>query len=186
MEHFKRIRSSVPVQHLLDEIATVPDAWQLNRGRQGQIKVQREVDSIPIRGLRKSKIGGRKKWDVHESRFTYISAKFPRVRDCLQMLAQELGGQLSRAKVVKLAPGAQVYPHSDRGEYYRVRDRYHLVLQSEAGNYLECGSERVWMQPGELWWFNNKLEHAAGNESAGDRIHFIFDLLSAQPVALQD
>jgi len=177
MQHFKCLRSGLPVQHLLDEIAAVPDAWNLNRGRQGKIKVQREAEAIPIRGLRKSAVAGRKKWDVHESRFTYISANFPRVRDCLQVLAQELDGKLARAKVVKLQPGARVYPHSDRGEYYKLRDRYHLVLASEPGNYLTCADERVWMRPGELWWFNNKLEHAAANESSGARIHFIFDLL---------
>lgn len=177
MQHFKCLKSGVPVQHLLDEIAAVPNAWGLNQGRQGKIKVQREADSIPIRGLRKSKVRGRDKWDVHESRFTYISANFPRVRDCLQVLAQELNGELSRAKVVRLPPGGQVYPHRDRGEYYRIRDRYHLVLESAEGNYLECGGERLWMQPGELWWFDNKQEHAAGNDSTSERIHFIFDLL---------
>lgn len=180
MQNFKRIRSGVPVAHLLDEIDGVQNAWRLNQGRQGKVAVQREAEAIPIRGVRKSKVQGRKIWDVHESRFTYISANFPRMRDCLIEMARELNGTLARARVVKLPPGARVYPHRDRGEYYRRRDRYHLVLVSEPGNILECAGESVWMQPGELWWFDNKLEHAAVNNSQTDRIHFIFDLLPEQ------
>ena len=177
MRYFKLIEKEYPVTPLLEEIASVENAWALNEGRQSKIKVQREAVSIPIRGLRKSKIAGRKKWDVHESRFTTISKQFPRIRSCLESLAQCLDGELSRAKVVRLEPGHRVYPHVDRGEYYRIRDRYHLVLKSEPGNYLKAGDERNWMKPGELWWFDNKATHEAENASNGSRIHFIFDLL---------
>jgi aspartyl/asparaginyl beta-hydroxylase (cupin superfamily) len=32
------------------------------------------------------------------------------------------------------------------------------------------------MREGELWWFDNKQEHEARNDSEYDRIHLIFDL----------
>ncbi|WP_158586656.1 aspartyl/asparaginyl beta-hydroxylase domain-containing protein [Henriciella mobilis] len=177
MQNFRLIEEQVSVSHLLAEINAVENAWDLNQGRQSKIKVQREAQAIPIRGLRKSKIAGRKRWDVHESRYTNISRNFPKIRSCLVDLASKLNGELSRAKVAKLTPGARVYPHIDRGEYYRVRDRYHLVFDSEPGNVLRAGDEELWMKPGELWWFDNKAVHAAENASASDRIHFIFDLL---------
>jgi len=161
----------------LDEIASVPDAWGLNAGRKQKIAVQRDVDAIPIRGLRKSKIAGRDKWDVHESRFTNISRNFPKIRALLTSLAEELNGELSRARIVRLPPGGKVYPHIDRGEYYRQRDRYHLVFVTAPGNLLTCEDESVHMKTGELWWFENKREHSAENASDVDRIHFIFDLL---------
>jgi len=85
---------------------------------------------------------------------------------------------LSRAKVVRLPAGAKVYPHIDRGEYYRIRDRYHLVFQTAPGNLLRCDDEEVHMKRGELWWFDNKKMHSAINASERDRIHFIFDLLA--------
>ena len=177
MHNFRLIEKKVNVSPLLEEIASVEGAWDLNQGRQSTIKVQREAKAIPIRGLRKSKIAGRKKWDVHESRFTTISQKFPAMRAQLEHWAAELNGELSRAKIVKLEPGHRVYPHIDRGDYYRIRNRYHLVLRSEPGNYLKAGDEQVWMKPGELWWFDNKAEHEAENGSDTARIHFIFDLL---------
>ena len=177
MQNFRLIEESVQISPLLREIDSVEGAWDLNQGRQSTIKVQREAKAIPIRGLRKSKIAGRKKWDVHESRFTTISQNFPVVRGQLEHWAAKLNGELSRAKVVKLEPGHRVYPHIDRGDYYRVRNRYHLVLRSDPGNYLRAGEEKIWMKPGELWWFDNKAEHEAENCSDTARIHFIFDLL---------
>ena len=41
---------------------------------------------------------------------------------------------------------------------------------------MRCGDEEVTMREGELWWFDNKEEHEARNESDHDRIHLIFDL----------
>jgi len=32
------------------------------------------------------------------------------------------------------------------------------------------------MRPGELWWFENAIEHEVTNNSANDRIHMIIDL----------
>lgn len=176
MRHFRRIKSGVNVAPLLEEIASVPGAWELNTGRQDRIKVQREAQAIPIRGLVKSKIAGRKKRDVHESRWTTISKQFPHFRDWLAAFAEEQDAELSRAKVVRLKPGRRVYPHIDRGDYYEVRDRYHLILSSPTGSYLKSGDEEVRMQERELWWFDNHAMHEALNDGDGDRIHFIFDL----------
>ncbi|EAP90254.1 hypothetical protein OA2633_08569 [Oceanicaulis sp. HTCC2633] len=94
----------------------------------------------------------------------------------LSAFAEEQGGELSRAKLVSLPPGHRVYPHIDRGEYYALRNRYHLVLQAGAGSWLKTADETVHMQEGELWWFDNKSIHEAFNGTDTDRIHFIFDL----------
>ena len=177
MKYFRGIRHGIDVRPFLDEIASVPGAWDVNTGRQDKIEVQREAESIPLRGLVKSKIGNRKRRDVHESRYTTISRRFFVARAFLESFAAEQNAQLSRAKIVRLPLGRRVYPHSDRGEYYRVRDRYHLILQSTAGSYLKSGDEEVRMQVGELWWFDNKAVHEAYNDGTADRIHMIFDLL---------
>ena len=63
-----------------------------------------------------------------------------------------------------------------RGEYYAVRNRYHLVLDGPEGSTLEAGGERIHPKTGELWCFDNKQEHSAENPGSKDRIHLIFDL----------
>ena len=42
---------------------------------------------------------------------------------------------------------------------------------------LRAGDQKVVMREGELWVFNNKIEHAAQNPARVTRIHLIFDLL---------
>jgi aspartyl/asparaginyl beta-hydroxylase (cupin superfamily) len=64
----------------------------------------------------------------------------------------------------------------DGGDYYRIRDRYHLVLVSAIGSPMACGDEEAVMREGELWWFDNKKPHEAFNRSDEGRIHLIFDL----------
>lgn len=177
MRYFEKIKSAVAPAPFLDEIASVEDAWNMSTGRQDKIKVQREALAIPLRGLRKSAINGRKRCDVHESRWTTSSQNFPVARQFLIDFAEERDSLLSRAKIVSLPAGKRVYPHIDRGEYYRVRDRYHLVLRSTNGSWLKTGDEEVRMREGELWRFDNKQVHEAYNDGDEDRIHMIFDLL---------
>ncbi|WP_193368602.1 aspartyl/asparaginyl beta-hydroxylase domain-containing protein [Pelagibius marinus] len=177
MQYFRRIKTGIDPQPLLDEIASIDGAWDVSTGRQAKIAVQREALSIPLRGLRKSAIGGRKRRDVHESRWTTGSKLYPLARRFLKDFALEQDALLSRAKIVCLPAGRRVYPHIDRGAYYAVRDRYHLVLRSAAGSWLKAGDEDVRMREGELWWFDNKQMHEAFNDGGQDRIHMIFDLL---------
>lgn len=177
MQHFRRIRVAIDPQPFLDEISAVDDVWDRATGRQQKIEVQREALSIPLRGLRKSRIGGRKRRDVHESRWTSASRHFPVACRFLCEIAEDRDAMLGRARIVCLPAGRRVYPHIDRGDYYAVRDRYHLVLRSAAGSWLKAGDEAVRMKEGELWWFDNKQLHEAFNDGDQDRIHMIFDLL---------
>ena len=183
MKHFRCIRHDVDPAPFLAEIAGVDAAWDMATGRQDKIAVQREAQAIPLRGLRKSAIAGRKRRDVHESRWTSGSAAYPVARAFLVEIAEALDSELSRAKIVRLPAGRRVHPHVDRGEYYRLRDRYHLVLKSSAGSWLKAAEEEVRMREGELWWFDNDRMHEAFNDGEEDRIHMIFDLLPRARVA---
>lgn len=177
MKYFRRLRAGVDVSPFLSELAAASDAWSVATGRQDKIMVQREALAVPIRGLRKSAIGENKRRDVHASRWTNTSKPFPVARRFLKSFVRTEGGELGRAKLVLLPAGRRVYPHVDRGEYYRVRNRYHLVLKSAAGSWLKAGDEEVTMREGELWWFDNKAMHEAWNRGEEDRIHLIFDVL---------
>ena len=177
MNFFRCVRSDIDPQPFLDEIAAVDGAWESSTGRQQKIKVQREALSVPLRGLRKSAIGGRKRRDVHESRWTTGSKRYPIARQFLKDFASRQDALLSRAKIVCLPAGRRVYPHIDRGAYYLLRDRYHLVLRSARGSWLRAGNEEIRMREGEVWWFDNKQIHEAFNDGDEDRIHMIFDLL---------
>lgn len=186
MEHFRLIRADVDLEPLRQELAHHSSAWDLQVGRQLTAPAQRHTNAIPIRGLRRSCIRGRRRRDVHESRWTSLSAQFPATVAFIEAFAAEQRGTPGRARFASLPPGKTVLPHIDRGEYYRLRDRYHLVIRSEQGSLLNAGGESVRMREGELWWFDNKAVHDACNDSGSERVHLIFDLLpaDAEPAAL--
>lgn len=181
--YFRRLRSDIDATPFLDEIAALDDAWGRATSRQEKIRVQRETQSIPLRGLRKSALLGRARRDVHESRWTTGSALFPRFRALIEETAEALNCVPGRAKIVRLSPGRRVYPHIDRGDYYRLHQRHHMVLQSSLGSWLRSGDEEVRMREGELWWFDNRQVHEAYNDGEQERIHLIFDLLPTSALA---
>ena len=177
MQYFRRLKHGCDPAPLMTELVGLGAVWAEHTGRQSAVAVRKEALAVPLRGLVKSAQAGRPRRDVHESRWTSGSYRLPLFQEFLKQVAAEEDGVLGRAKIVCLPAGRQVFPHSDRGEYYKVRNRYHFVLKSTHGSSLRAGDEEVRMQEGELWWFDNKAVHEARNDGQEDRIHLIFDLL---------
>ncbi len=177
MQYFRKVHDEIAVAPFLEEIAALADVWTGQAPRQPSAPVQREAPAIVLRGLRKSLQGDRPRRDVHASRWTTGSARLPGCRRFLDMFARSQNCLMGRAKIVRLPAGGQADPQVGRGAYYRLRDRYHLVLGSAVGSVLRAGGEEVRMREGELWWFDNKQVHEVINEGEEDCIHFIFDLL---------
>lgn len=175
LRNFRLIRAGVDKTAFLDELAANPDAWALDRRRQQNLAVQRHTESISLRSA--VRVADEHINDAQETRLERTASRFPAAIAFINSVASELGAEPQRAMYVRLAPRRQVYRHTDVGEYYLVRDRYHLVIQSEGGSPLTSGHERNLLHEGELWWFDNKLPHEAFNESNAWRVHLIFDLL---------
>ena len=177
LTYFRLIDPAVDIQPLLDEITANEVLWLYDTSRQDKVKVQRETNTIYLRSAVKPFPPGVTSGnDVHPSHRTRMANKFPVVLAWAEQFAAARSGELGRVTLVRLAPQGRVYPHIDQGEYYRVRDRYHLVLHSSTGSVLAARDEWVRMHPGECWWFNNKEPHQAYNESDDWRIHLIFDV----------
>ncbi|MEB3214286.1 MAG: aspartyl/asparaginyl beta-hydroxylase domain-containing protein [Leptolyngbyaceae bacterium] len=178
LHHFKLLDAAVNIHPLLAELEANAQYWLHDTSRQDKVTVQRETNSIYLRSAVKPFPPGiTSSNDVHESQRTRMAKYFPTILKWTETVAASLNGELGRVTLVRLAPHGRVYRHVDHGEYYRVRDRYHLVLQSPTGSVLGAGDEWVRMHQGEFWWFNNKAPHEAFNESDDWRIHLIFDVL---------
>ena len=175
---FTRIARGIDVAPLLAELAADPEMWLVDTSRQRKVRCQRDTRNIFLRVAKKPlPPGARNANDVHESRIAKSAARFPRALAFCQRIASLQRGELGRATLVALQPRGWVRPHVDAGAYYRIRDRFHLVLKSPGGSPLTARDETVVMQEGELWAFDNKSEHDAHNPGDEPRVHLIFDVL---------
>jgi hypothetical protein len=84
-----------------------------------------------------------------------------------------------RCAFFKIPIGHKVDRHTDFGTYYLNKDRYHLSI---SGRYqytvydADGTVDRAIIEPGTLFWFNNKLDHESENIANEPRIAFIFDV----------
>ncbi len=176
--HFTKVLDRLDIAPLLAELEAAPEMWLVDTSRQRNIRCQRHTWNIFLRVPKKPLPPGAKNAnDVHESRLARAASRFPRALALCERVATEHAGTLARATLVGLQPGMRVFPHVDVGAYYRIRDRFHVVLKSPAGSPLTAEDETVVMREGELWVFNNKVKHEAVNRSKHLRVHLIFDVL---------
>ena len=177
---FIRIAENIDVEPFLAELEAASDLWLAATSRQRKVRCQRDTLNIFLRVARKPlPPGATNANDVHESRTARFADRFPHALEFCQRTAGLQDGELGRATLVSLQPQGWVRPHVDAGAYYRIRDRFHLVLRSPGGSPLTCGGETVVMRTGELWAFDNKTRHDARNPTDEPRVHLIFDVLPA-------
>jgi hypothetical protein len=166
--------ATVELESFLAELAGVAeDEWDKNSRH--KIRVQGETRSIELSGRAKNEVANRNNQYV---RLRDASESFPRLMEWLRDFSSTVGnGTLQLARIVKLKARGRVYPHVDRGLYYLIRDRYHLVLKSRSGSRMQCEDQVSVWHPGQVWWFNNHVTHESFNDSDDERIHVIFDVL---------
>jgi hypothetical protein len=175
--NFRRVRAGLDTRPFTSEISAAEALWGANTRRQTHIRVQRETNTIFLREADRVGESEKEVREIQGSVETPYTSSFPATMHFLAEVSATLDASLQRAMLVRLYPGGQVFPHVDRGSYYALRDRYHLVIVSPTGSILRSGDEAVTMHEGELWWFNNKLRHEAENRGVDWRVHLIFDLL---------
>ena len=104
---------------------------------------------------------------------TKLYDKYTECKYFLNWFQKTYGGQVYRVMLVHLQVNGKVYPHTDYGEYYKDKDRFHLGL---TGYYdFTVGDETQRFGAGDLFWFDNKTEHSSKNATPLPRISLIFD-----------
>jgi quercetin dioxygenase-like cupin family protein len=82
--------------------------------------------------------------------------------------------EFRRAGFLALPPGGVTGTHTDFGKYYLTKDRYHLSIQGRYEYTVE--DESIVVEPGTLFWFDNKKNHSAKNVGSNDRIVLVWDV----------
>lgn len=141
------------------------------------LRFPRKVELTTVEELDKYKTNMLPGFDQHESidypAYSILSEARPIVMNTMALVS---GERLGRVMINKIKPGGRIFPHADTPEHANYYRRFHVVLQSAEGVTFRCGEETVPMTTGELWWFNNKLEHEVINASRVDRIHLVMDV----------
>jgi hypothetical protein len=187
MKHFKLIAEGIDTAPYLAEIAANSELWDEDTSRQEKIVTQRETRTITLRShaaqasldsrVRRAKPIG------YRGQPSEMSSRLPLISTYVDQLVLGMNGVIGRAVMTNLRPHGTIFPHTDDGVYWLLRDRYHLVLKSVAGSHFKAGGEEVRMQAGQLWWFDPTVRHEAFNDSDEERIHVIVDVMSRHSVS---
>ena len=189
MNNFDRIATGVDSNQLLASIRRRPELWKedtyLRDYPQGPFS---SMESIMLRFPVKSVKETQEEVDQHLlTHDPHESIDYPpyklltEARPLIMNLMAYVGGErLGRVMINKISPGGRIYPHADTPLHADYYSRYHLVLDSSPGVDFRCGNEHVYMAKGDVWWFNNKLEHEVVNNSANDRIHMVIDIRTSR------
>jgi hypothetical protein len=196
VRYFERIAAGIDVEPLLHQITTQPELWNAVpiRSKYGN---HASTDDILLRYNRFDPTND----DPREAVLSNIAcvnypafASLPHAMPIIfGLMARVQGVHLGRVFVSRLPPEGVIPLHSDRDAaserdypdreipavYY---ERYQLTLRAQTGVVFLAGDERIYMESGTIWWFDNQAQHSVVNNSQDDRIAMTIDIRTYKPV----
>ena len=177
MNHFVKIASGIDVAPLLLALQQQPRLWNQVPDRTGN-------PQSPHFGSDDILLRYNCSYTDHRECCVFPAwAHLPQAHGLTFALMTYLQGtRLGRVIITRIHPGDTIPAHADIGKlplhYDTVRyyNRYHLCLQASPGTWFRVEDERVEMQPGDIWWFDNALEHEVHNPGPAERLHMIIDI----------
>lgn len=178
MKHFRLIRDSIDVAPLLAQLDAQPELWDQHRYRTlipgGPFA---GTSDLWLRWRALDELGApvtyrEPHWPVFYPAWHALPALRPVVADLVsRLLPTHLGAIL----MSRIPAGGAVMPHHDRGgwhaEFHRTKLYIPLCTNAECVNY--CGGERVVMDAGSCWFFDNLVTHSVVNGGETDRVTLI-------------
>ena len=181
MRNFLQVAGTVDALPLLHQIAVQPDLWNQNGlRREYPDSPHATVDDIWLR-FQDLDVPADQVPDTNESVCYPAWDKLPAAQDIVfALMARVRGVRLGRVIITRLPMGKVIAAHCDGGGVADYYQRYQVCLQATAGNVLCCEDESISMRSGEVWLFNNLLEHEVINNGSDDRIVMIVDIAGAK------
>ena len=175
MKNIKVLKKGVDVSKVLQQLEQYSDDWYIQREGTDTL-LERGYADIEVGNLQLIMGAVVKKEDfLGDSELSRPTPAYERHTEILKIIKREFPGrEVHRCGFLSLPIDGYVGAHIDEGTYYKTRDRYHLSI---AGQYQYfVGNETAIVDPGTLFWFNNKMPHGAVNLGDETRITFVFDL----------
>ena len=173
---FLRIAQGVNTLPLVTELYRHPELWNAFDVRKTFPGTPHAaMDDIWIRGRARHELTDAVAYkSEHVLTFWPAWHALPSLRPIVfSMMSQAQAVHLGAVLITRLPPGAEILPHVDADSWHarHFNAKWHLTL---AGQSLSrCGGEAVTMQAGDVWTFDNAVEHSVENPGATDRLALI-------------
>lgn len=186
MRNFQQLASGIDVLPLLHAVTRQKELWDTQKLRTTHTNSPHtQVNDILLRFIDIETVKGKTDpgyvLDQHESINYPAFFQLPEARPIIYDLMRRVEGQrLGRVIITRLSPGKKIDPHIDSGDHAAYYDRYHCILQNQPGSLFRTGNETVCMKTGDVWWFDNSIEHEVINNSEQDRLTMIIDIRTSK------
>jgi hypothetical protein len=183
MEFFKKMPFTFDIGPLRSALAAHPELWD-------QYSVRKTAPATPhgdmsdiwvryndIEPFRES--GNYSTFnDRHVPVWYDAWTKYPDVQAALReiifdLMASVEGEMLGGVLITRIPSGGGIAPHTDHGWHVEYYDKFYVSIESAPGAEFWCGDEFINPDPGEVYLFDNKLEHWVTNGSDHDRMTLI-------------
>lgn len=173
----KVIKTGINVSKVIDQLKKYPQDWDHQKNlKNSESLLDRGFSELPTSALQLVIGGVKNKEDfVGDSEISLKTPAYKHHSEIRKIIRKYFGStELHRCGFLSLPVGETVGAHIDEGTYYLTRDRYHLSIVGKYHYFV--GNENLIVEPGTLFWFNNKLPHGTVNLGDCARITFVFDV----------
>ena len=155
----------IDVSDVLHTIENSPGLWEVNKDRQKTFVVHEHTKSIVLI------------WDKNrdEGLLKLFKHFLDEIENKLNDHFKYQNPKINKLMIVKLPTKSNVMSHTDIGLDLRCVHRIHVPIKTNQKVETTINYKQFYMEKGNIYSFNNTLEHGIQNNSSEDRIHFILD-----------
>jgi hypothetical protein len=180
MRHFVRIAAGIETLPLALDLYRQPELWNQHTARTGGVGAFVGTDDIWVRFRDPAELVSRESFaEPHVPVFYPAWHALPHLRPIVfGLMARVEAVQLGGILITRVPSGQQVAPHDDKGRWHSefFQTKAYIPVATNAQCVNTCGDERVIMNVGDAWLFDNLETHSTVNDGETDRVTLIVSM----------
>jgi len=175
---FVQLASGIDTTPVLLDLVRNADLWDQHTFRRTyEGSPHGQMVDIAVRYMPEADVSLQSRREPHRNIFWPAWQKLPALRPLVfGLMARVQAVELGSILLTKLPPGGEILPHSDAGswapEFYNMKA--HAMLAGVS--VTSCDGELCRMEQGQVFTFDNLLEHSIRNIGENDRICCIISM----------
>ena len=170
------LKLKLDVSELVRQIDANPSIWnRFTERTDSHLSPHREVDDVWYRTCPRDRfheMGGE-----HTSEWYPAAQETPALVDLVgQVFNYVHGYRLGGVLLTRVPPGKYVYPHTDNGWHADYYDKICVSIKANKYQAFNFPGVSHASDPGDMFWFENSIEHWVTNPSDEERISLIICL----------